>query len=147
MIANAPVIQSNPIQSNTNPIQSESESNGTSANELNERFERFWKAYPRKESKPKARTAFEKIKTDEELLRKMLDSIERWKKTDQWQEDGGRYIPHPSTWLNQGRWMDEGIDESIIIDRPKSRVAQELEESYDIIKQWVKEEKARSNDD
>lgn len=70
-------------------------------------FDEFWKSYPRKESKPKARTAFEKIKPDEELLRKMLDSIERWKKTDQWQEDGGRYIPHPSTWLNQQRWEDE----------------------------------------
>ncbi len=70
-------------------------------------FDEFWKAYPRKESKPKARTAFEKIKPDEELLRKMLDSIEKWKKTDQWQEDGGRYIPHPSTWLNQQRWEDE----------------------------------------
>ena len=96
----------NPIQSNTNPIQSESESNGTSANE---RFEAFWKAYPRKESKPTARKAFEKINPDDELLKKMLSAIEKWKETSQWQEDGGRYIPHPSTWLNQQRWEDEPI--------------------------------------
>ena len=97
----------NPIQSNTNPIQSESESNGTSANECAKLFDQFWKAYPRKESKPTAKKAFEKIKPDEELLQKMLAAIERFKKTDQWQEDGGRFIPHPSTWLNQRRWEDE----------------------------------------
>ena len=70
-------------------------------------FDQFWKAYPRKESKPNAKKAFEKIKPDEELLQKMLTAIEKWKATDQWQEDGGRYIPHPSTWLNQRRWEDE----------------------------------------
>lgn len=70
-------------------------------------FDRFWAAYPRKEGKPKAKTVFDRIKPDEELLQRMLDSIEQWKRTDQWQEDGGRYIPHPSTWLNQKRWEDE----------------------------------------
>ena len=70
-------------------------------------FDRFWEAYPRKEGKPKAKTVFDKLKPDEGLLQRMLDSIERWKRTDQWQEDGGRYIPHPSTWLNQRRWEDE----------------------------------------
>ena len=70
-------------------------------------FDRFWTAYPRKEGKPKAKAAFDKLKPDEGLLQRMLDSIERWKRTDQWQEDGGRYIPHPSTWLNQRRWEDE----------------------------------------
>ena len=73
-------------------------------------FDQFWKAYPRKESKPTAKKAFEKIKPDEELLQKMLTAIERFKKTDQWQEDGGRFIPHPSTWLNQRRWEDEPMD-------------------------------------
>ena len=70
-------------------------------------FDRFWTAYPRKEGKPKAKAVFDKLKPDDELLQRMLDSIERWKRTDQWQEDGGRYIPHPSTWLNQRRWEDE----------------------------------------
>ena len=70
-------------------------------------FDEFWSAYPRKEAKAKAKAVFEKIKPDEELLRKMLDAIEKWKKTGQWQEEGGRFIPHPSTWLNQKRWEDE----------------------------------------
>ena len=97
----------NPIQSNTNPIQSESESNGTSAKGDDGLFDRFWSVYPRKEAKAKAKTAFEKIKPDEELLLKMIDAVEKQKKTDQWTRDGGQYIPHPATWLNQRRWEDE----------------------------------------
>ncbi len=27
--------------------------------------------------------------------------------TEQWQREGGRYIPNPATWLNRGRWDDE----------------------------------------
>ena len=37
----------------------------------------------------------------------MLDAIEKWKQTDQWNEDKGQYIPHPATWINQRRWEDE----------------------------------------
>jgi hypothetical protein len=37
----------------------------------------------------------------------MLSAVEAQKQTDQWTKDGGQYIPHPSTWLNQGRWEDE----------------------------------------
>lgn len=70
-------------------------------------FDRFWSVYPRKEAKAKAKVAFEKIKPDEELLLKMIDAVEKQKKTDQWTRDGGQYIPHPATWLNQRRWEDE----------------------------------------
>ena len=37
----------------------------------------------------------------------LLTAIERQKCGRQWQEDGGKYIPNPATWLNQGRWEDE----------------------------------------
>jgi hypothetical protein len=74
--------------------------------ENQERFDRFWSAYPRKENKPAARRAFDKLKVDDELLRTMLEAIEKQKGTAQWQEDGGHFIPHPATWLNGNRWED-----------------------------------------
>lgn len=111
----------NPIQSNTNPIQSESESNGTSAKGNDGLFDRFWSVYPRKEAKAKAKVAFEKLKPDEELLLKMIDSVEKQKKTDQWTRDGGQYIPHPSTWLNQRRWEDE-IPVNVPVQQRQQRV-------------------------
>lgn len=72
-----------------------------------ERFAKFWAAYPRKEAKPKAQTAFAKLHPDDDLLATMLAAIERQKASDQWQEDGGRFIPHPTTWLNNKRWEDQ----------------------------------------
>ncbi len=37
----------------------------------------------------------------------MVEKIELFKDTDQWQKEGGQYIPNPATWLNQNRWEDE----------------------------------------
>ena len=74
---------------------------------VNERFERFWSSYPRKQSKINARKAFEKISPSEELLGKMLSAIGEASKSQQWTKDGGQFIPLPATWLNQRRWEDE----------------------------------------
>lgn len=71
------------------------------------RFEDFWSAYPRKVGIDAARRAFEKRSVGSLLLATMLDAIETQKRSADWTRDGGKYIPHPSTWLNQGRWMDE----------------------------------------
>jgi hypothetical protein len=62
-------------------------------------FVEFWKAYPRKENKPTAVRAFGKIKPmSREVLEKILAGIELWKNSNCWSET--RYIPHPSTFLN-----------------------------------------------
>ena len=71
-----------------------------------EDFARFWDAYPRKTGKGAARASYEKAlgKTDPETI---LAALEAQKKSPQWCRDGGQYIPHPATWLNQERWQDE----------------------------------------
>ena len=77
--------------------------------ELEEMFDRFWKAYPRHEAKANALKAFEKLKPTEELLMTMLNAIKKQASSAQWLENGGQYIPHPATWLNQRRWEDEPV--------------------------------------
>lgn len=69
-----------------------------------EDFAVFWKAYPRKESKVRARKAFAKADARLDML---LQALEAQKQTGQWQSDGGRFIPYASTWLNQKRWEDD----------------------------------------
>lgn len=76
---------------------------------VNERFETFWKAYPKKVGKGAAQKSFERIKPDRALLETILKAIETAKGSKQWQTDGGQYIPNPATWLNQRRWEDEGV--------------------------------------
>lgn len=69
-------------------------------------FSKFWSAYPRKVGKDVARKAFDKRKPSTELVDLMVQAVNRQKMTPQWAKDGGQFIPHPSTWINEGRWMD-----------------------------------------
>ena len=68
-------------------------------------FESFWKVYPRKVGKEKCRNWFKSHKPKEDLVQKMIEAVEEQKKSKQWSDP--QYIPHPYTWLNQGRWEDE----------------------------------------
>lgn len=67
-------------------------------------FEQFWSAYPRKINKQGALKAFEKVDIPVETL---LAALENHKRSAQWVKDGGQFIPHPTTWLNQRRWESE----------------------------------------
>jgi uncharacterized protein YdaU (DUF1376 family) len=80
------------------------------ASELNghgSSFELFWAAYPKKEGKGACRRWWKDHKPDDVLLGLMLAKIEQAKLTQKWNEQGGKFIPMPSTWLNQERWEDE----------------------------------------
>ena len=33
-----------------------------------------------------------------------LDSLDKWKQSEQWLDDGGRFVPGLSKWLAQGLW-------------------------------------------
>lgn len=67
-------------------------------------FKAFWELYPKKVAKVEAVKAWEKMTlfTEPALI---LQGLERWKQSEQWQEM--RYIPYPATFLNQRRWSDE----------------------------------------
>ena len=67
-------------------------------------FEIFWQAYPRKVGKKAACRAYLRTATPPERI---LQALERQRADPQWQREQGRFIPHPATWLNQGRWEDE----------------------------------------
>lgn len=70
-------------------------------------FDRFWKAYPKKKGKKKARDVWAKLVPDMELCRKMSAALEAQKKSREWTKDNGDFIPYPATWLNGRRWEDE----------------------------------------
>ena len=75
-----------------------------------ERFDRFWASYPNKTGKQAALKTWSKLKPSAELTESILAAVEYQKTWDRWTKDGGRYIPNPATWLNQGRWEDEPPD-------------------------------------
>lgn len=100
--------------------------NGTrlTANGLEDRFREFWHAYPRKIGKGSAWNAWRKLRPDSELLAKILLSIQAHLADLQWQKDGGQFIPHPSTFLNQRRFEDELEPSSPHVSQGTSNLAQ-----------------------
>lgn len=70
-------------------------------------FAQFWTVYPRKIGKGAALRAWAKIKPDEVLSPRIIQSVSEHLSDPQWKKDGGRFIPHPATYLNQARWEDE----------------------------------------
>jgi hypothetical protein len=68
-------------------------------------FVRFWEEYPKKTGKQAALRAWKRAKLPD--IGTVIASLEAQKGSDQWTRDGGRYIPNPATWINQGRWEDE----------------------------------------
>lgn len=110
-------INNNIIRKNYNKKEIEND-------DLENKFNTFWKEYPKKVSKENARKWFIKNKPSDELFNKMIKSLERFKELDDWKKQNGKYIPYPSTWLNQKRWEDEfETDEEKI-----NRIFDELED-------------------
>ena len=76
-----------------------------------EAFERFWKLYPRHIGKRAAWLVWQRHVDQSSLLASLKEDaiIEALTR----QVEGGHFstdtafIPHPRTWLNQGRWDDE----------------------------------------
>lgn len=76
-------------------------------NALHALFEQFWEQYPRKVDKKGTERVFLRIKGIADLMPTILSALDRQKRSEQWTKDGGQFIPHPKTWLNQERWNDK----------------------------------------
>lgn len=71
-----------------------------------ERFNRFWHIYPRKENIGAAERAWAKIDPDEELTAKIIEAVQAAKKLDSRFREK-QYTPHPASWLNGREWLNE----------------------------------------
>lgn len=67
-------------------------------------FDKFWKLYPRKVAKKKAEQAWDKIPASEHEA--IYADIAKRIFSESWKDQGGKFIPHPTTYLNQERWKD-----------------------------------------
>lgn len=69
-------------------------------------FESWWEGYPRKTGKAAAAKAYDKARktaTADQLMAGLANACAVWRA----ERTEARFIPHPATWLNQGRWDDE----------------------------------------
>lgn len=75
--------------------------------DIDEMFDAFWKAYPRRLDKIKARKAFKKLNPSEKLFNTILSTLEKQKNNYNWKKENRQYMPYPATYLNNRRWEDE----------------------------------------
>lgn len=77
--------------------------------ENNTSFDNFYSNYPKKVSKGQAKKTFEKLVKDkvidDEVMELILKDLENRKNYDGWKDK--KFIPHPSTYLNNYGWEDE----------------------------------------
>ena len=84
-------------------------------------FDEFWKVYPRKVGKGDARKSWIKSQKERPLIENILRAVRKQCQSQEWQKERGAFIPHPSTWLNQGRWDDGGLDYAALSGRTISK--------------------------
>lgn len=80
-------------------------------------FARFWKAYPRKENRKKALTAWKAKRLEAKADELVADVEARKARHRPWLEG---VIPHATTYINGARWEDE-IDETSRSNRGQGR--------------------------
>lgn len=87
-------------------------------------FAEFWNIYPRRDYKNAARRAwgnlFGTLPPKPETLAAILAAVRRDRASDQWREDGGRYIPNAAKWLENRPW--EARNDALPPPSPKSNV-------------------------
>lgn len=70
-------------------------------------FDGWWAKYPRKTAKPAALKAFRKALRQAGDVQPLMAGLENAIAVWQAARTEPQFIPHPATWLNQGRWDDE----------------------------------------
>lgn len=71
-------------------------------------FNEFWMAYPKKVGKDAAQKSWAKNKPN---IDDVINALQWQVNSEQWSKDKGQFIPNPATYLNQGRWKDEPVAE------------------------------------
>lgn len=82
-----------------------------SKKEYSDEFEQFWKAYPKKKSKGDAWKVWQIVKPP---IADVLIALAWQVKSLQWTQEGGKWIPHPATYLNRAGWHDEPSDAAVM---------------------------------
>ena len=69
-------------------------------------FTEFWNAYPsgRGGDREEAWNAWRELNPDTATAWRIMDSLDGWAECEQWQEQGGRFIPGAAKFLRERRW-------------------------------------------
>jgi hypothetical protein len=116
-VATKPLPEKSTVENNIIPPKSpKGDRRARSKKDGGVHFETWWKMYPRKEGKGKAEDAWilagEKIRTkkgwdSKQTVAFLLDRVTVYAASPRAKDSDRSKIPHPSTWLNHGRYDDD----------------------------------------
>ena len=66
-------------------------------------FAAFWDLYPVKIAGEAARNAWEQMRPSEQAV---LEGVRRWKRSEQWSRENGRFIPRAAKFLLEKQYLD-----------------------------------------
>lgn len=79
---------------------------------INEMLDFFLENYPNKIGIEHAKDVWNEVVTDKEIAWQIGRSLTAWHKSDQWKENGGRFIPRAAKFLRDGYWKTEPTSEA-----------------------------------
>ena len=68
-------------------------------------FLEFWEMYPKKVDKKGSFRAFKNIPKLKEVFPGIMAALEIQKQSEQWTKNNGQFIPNPTTYIHQERWL------------------------------------------
>ena len=94
-------------------------------------FVEFWAIYPKKVDKKGAFRAFKNIKKLKEVFPGIMAALEIQRRSEQWTKANGQFIPNPTTYIHQERWMNTTQQDEISAEQDRR-----LLENPDIFNPW-----------
>lgn len=101
-------------------------------------FTLFWDDYPNKVDRDDAWEAWKSLDPDAETVGKIEAGLDVWKKSGQWLDDDGRYIPSAAKWLSKRRWECKPAPAKNPISAPVKRQLDDYE--IEAIRRLMEEE-------
>ena len=107
-------------------ITKENKQQGDVLSEVEKMFLQFWSIYPKKVDKKGSFRAFKNIPKLKEQFPGIIKALEIQKESDQWTKNHGQFIPNPTTYIHQERWLT--VNEA---DEVQSKINETVKQNYE----------------
>lgn len=107
-------------------ITKENKQQGGVLSEVETMFLQFWSIYPKKVDKKGSFRAFKNIPKLKEQFPGIIKALEIQKESDQWTKNHGQFIPNPTTYIHQERWLT--VSEA---DETQAKINETVRENYE----------------
>ena len=107
-------------------ITKENKQQGGVLSEVETMFLQFWSIYPKKVDKKGSFRAFKNIPKLKEQFPGIIKALEIQKESEQWTKNHGQFIPNPTTYIHQERWLT--VSEA---DETQAKINETVRENYE----------------